>query len=412
MKAQMVKNAVIVPDGSKGGFVLKRLAGLARGAEGRGRRRQYVTFMRGLLDITDNLVQRRDRASGARPRARRRRPVPRRGRRQGDGHVLRHRERGQRGVRLLARATRSRRGGSPGLRPQGAGDHGARRVGVGEAPLPRARHRRDDRAVHGGRHRRHVGRRLRQRHAAVAAASSSSRRSTTGTCSSIPTPTRRVASPSASGCSIPPGSSWNDYDRSLLSAGGDVFDRRAKCVTSSPQVRAALGIADDAPEEMTADRADPGASCRRPVDLLWNGGIGTYVKASTESNADVGDRANDPVRVNGERAARAGRRRGRQPRVHAARADRVRARPAGASTPTSSTTRPASTRPTTRSTSRSCSGSRSSAASSRWRSATSCCRSVRDDVVRPRAVRQLPAGADPVAGDGASALSASRATRT
>ena len=92
------------------------------------------------------------------------------------------------------------------------------------------------------------------------------------------------------------------------------------------------------------------AILRAPVDLLWNGGIGTVVKASTETDADAARplERRDPRRR--ERAARQGRGRGRQPRLHAPRARRVRRRAAGASTPTSSTTRPASTAPTTRST--------------------------------------------------------------
>ena len=125
---------------------------------------QYVTFMRGMLDITDNLVDGTVVHPDRRARPRRRRSLPRRRRRQGHGDVLRHGQRGQPGVRLLARRCVRERW-LPGLRPQGARHHRARRVGVGEAPFPRARHRRHDRAVHRGRHRRHVGRRVRQRHA-------------------------------------------------------------------------------------------------------------------------------------------------------------------------------------------------------------------------------------------------------
>ena len=93
-------------------------------------------------------------------------------------------------------------GGSAGLRPQGDGHHRARRVGVGQAPLPRARRSTSQtHRLHRRRHRRHVGRRVRQRHAAVAAHPAASPRSTTGTSSSTPIPIRRRASPSASGCS-------------------------------------------------------------------------------------------------------------------------------------------------------------------------------------------------------------------
>ena len=83
------------------------------------------------------------------------------------------------------------------------------------------------------------------------------------------------------------------------------------------------------------------AILRAPVDLLWNGGIGTYVKASTETHADVGDKANDAVRVDAARPALQGRRRGRQPRPHPARRASSSRSAAGASTPTRSTTRAA-----------------------------------------------------------------------
>ena len=94
-----------------------------------------------------------------------------------------------------------------------------------------------------------------------------------------------------------PRSSWDDYDKSLISEGGGVFSREQKAIPVSTQVRAALGIeADDA--EMSPPNLIR-AILQAPVDLLFNGGIGTYIKAEAESDADVGDRANDPVRVNG-----------------------------------------------------------------------------------------------------------------
>jgi glutamate dehydrogenase len=94
-----------------------------------------------------------------------------------------------------------------------------------------------------------------------------------------------------------PRSSWDDYDRSLISEGGGVYSREQKSIPISPQARAALGIADDI--EALTPPALIKAILKAPADLLFNGGIGTYIKAETESDADVGDRANDPVRING-----------------------------------------------------------------------------------------------------------------
>jgi glutamate dehydrogenase len=94
-----------------------------------------------------------------------------------------------------------------------------------------------------------------------------------------------------------PRSSWADYDGSLISTGGGIYSRQQKSIPISPQVRAALGITGNV-TELTPPMLIQ-AILTAPVDLLWNGGIGTYVKAQTESHADVGDRANDAVRVDG-----------------------------------------------------------------------------------------------------------------
>lgn len=94
-----------------------------------------------------------------------------------------------------------------------------------------------------------------------------------------------------------PRSSWADYDRSLISAGGGVFERSAKTVPVTAEMRDILGL-DDAVTVLTPT-ALISAILRAPVDLLWNGGVGTYVKASAESHGDAADRANDAVRVDG-----------------------------------------------------------------------------------------------------------------
>ena len=94
-----------------------------------------------------------------------------------------------------------------------------------------------------------------------------------------------------------PRSSWADYDSQLISVGGGIYSRQLKAIEITPEVCDVLGL--DA--WVSAMRPDDliSAILRAPVDLLWNGGIGTYVKASTETHADVGDRANDSLRVNG-----------------------------------------------------------------------------------------------------------------
>jgi glutamate dehydrogenase len=95
-----------------------------------------------------------------------------------------------------------------------------------------------------------------------------------------------------------PRSSWDDYDRELISAGGGIWPRSAKSIPLSPEARRALGIDESAPAQLSPTDLIS-AILRAPVDLLWNGGIGTYVKASGESHAEVGDRANNLLRVNG-----------------------------------------------------------------------------------------------------------------
>jgi glutamate dehydrogenase len=94
-----------------------------------------------------------------------------------------------------------------------------------------------------------------------------------------------------------PRSSWDDYDETLISTGGGVFSRSLKSIPVSAEAAAALGIAGGATAMAPASLIN--AILTAPVDLLWNGGIGTYVKASTESHLDAGDKANDVLRANG-----------------------------------------------------------------------------------------------------------------
>ena len=94
-----------------------------------------------------------------------------------------------------------------------------------------------------------------------------------------------------------PRSSWADYSLDLISAGGGIYPRSAKSIPVSPQVRDVLGL------DPNVDRLTPAelmrAVLQAPVDLFWNGGIGTYVKSSQETNTEVGDKGNDTIRIDG-----------------------------------------------------------------------------------------------------------------
>lgn len=92
-----------------------------------------------------------------------------------------------------------------------------------------------------------------------------------------------------------PGTTWDDYNKKLISKGGGVFSRGDKYITISSEMKKCFDI--------TVDKLTPtdliSALLKAPVDLIWNGGIGTYVKSATETHADIGDKANDSLRVNG-----------------------------------------------------------------------------------------------------------------
>jgi glutamate dehydrogenase len=91
-----------------------------------------------------------------------------------------------------------------------------------------------------------------------------------------------------------PRSSWDNYDKKLISKGGGIYSRQSKKIELSTEAKKVLQITSDflTPNEVIQ------AILKAPVDLLWNGGIGTYIKSSTEDNADVGDVANDSLRIN------------------------------------------------------------------------------------------------------------------
>lgn len=95
------------------------------------------------------------------------------------------------------------------------------------------------------------------------------------------------------------GSQWSDYQAGIISAGGGVFERFSKEIPLSPAIREALGIGSDVPAVVSGETLI-NSILKAPVDLLWNGGIGTYVKSRQQSHAEVSDSANDAVRINAD----------------------------------------------------------------------------------------------------------------
>ncbi|OKH91281.1 NAD-glutamate dehydrogenase [Streptomyces uncialis] len=297
VKAQMVKNTVIVPVGAKGGFVAKQLpdpaedrdAWLAEGVA------SYKTFISALLDITDNLV------GGE--------VVPPQG-------VVRHDEDDTYLVVAADKGTATfsdiankvaedyrfwlgdafASGGSAGYDHKGMGitARGAwESVKRHFRELGHDSQRQDFTAVGVGDMSGDVfgNGMLLSEHIRLVAAFDHRH------IFIDPSPDSAVSYAERRRLFELPRSSWADYDKALLSPGGGIFPRTAKAVQLNSHIREALGI-DPAIAKMTpADLMR--AVLQAPVDLLWNGGIGTYVKSSAESNADVGDKANDAIRVDG-----------------------------------------------------------------------------------------------------------------
>jgi glutamate dehydrogenase len=96
-----------------------------------------------------------------------------------------------------------------------------------------------------------------------------------------------------------PRTQWSDFNQNVISTGGGVFNRFEKEITLSTEARSALGLGDEAPATMDGETL-VSFILKAPVDLLWNGGIGTYVKASSETHGDVNDGTNDLVRINAD----------------------------------------------------------------------------------------------------------------
>ena len=292
MKAQTVKNAVIVPVGAKGGFVAKQLpVGGDRASLQAEVLESYCTFIRGLLDLTDNLV---DGATVAPPDVVRydgndaylvvaadkgtgsfsdhaNTIAIERGFWLGDAFAsggstgYDHKALGitARGAWMSVRAHFRSLGvdaDSAPLRVVGIGDMSGDVFGNGLLQSPHVQ----------------LVAAFDHRHVFV-----------------DPDPDPVASFAERRRLFELPASSWADYDAALLSAGGGVYPRDAKSVPLTLAARQALGVESESvtPDELVR------AVLAAPVDLLWNGGIGTFVKASTESQLDVGDRTNDNARV-------------------------------------------------------------------------------------------------------------------
>ncbi|MFM2446139.1 MAG: hypothetical protein RI936_586, partial [Pseudomonadota bacterium] len=294
VKAQMVKNTVIVPVGSKGGFVLKkappatdREAFMKEGVA------CYQDYLRGLLDLTDNLVAGKVVAPE--------RVVRHDG---DDPYLVVAADKGTATFSDYANAV-SREYGywlDDAFASGGSAGYDHKKMGITARGAWEAVKR----------HFRELGRDIQSEPFSVAGIGDMSG-DVFGNGMLLSRHTRLIAAfdhrhifldpaPDAAASFAErerlfalPRSSWADYDAKLISEGGGIWARSEKSIPVSPQVAAVLGIEPGrlSPTELIS------AILKAPVDLLYNGGIGTYIKASTETHADVGDRASDAFRIDG-----------------------------------------------------------------------------------------------------------------
>lgn len=294
VKAQQVKNAVIVPEGAKGGFVIRQSTeGLDRDALQQLGRDCYSSFVRGLLDLTDNRVEGRIV------------PPPRLRRHDDDDpYLVVAADKGTATFSDRANAIALEydfwlgdafaSGGSQGY------DHKKMGITARGAWVSVQRHflerdidvQRDPVTVLGiGDMSGDVfgnGMLLSESILLVAAFNHQH-------IFIDPEPDAAASFRERQRLFALPRSSWADYDANLIAAGGGVFARQQKSIVISSAMRARFGISQ---ERLAPDELIQALLCS-PVDLIWNGGIGTYVKAKSETHAEVGDKANDSLRING-----------------------------------------------------------------------------------------------------------------
>ena len=292
---QMIKNAVIVPNGSKGGFITRKRFD-DRDQMGAEAAEQYRTLMRGLLDITDNLVGNK--------------VVPPPGvvRHDGDDpYLVVAADKGTAHLSDVANGVAAEYGFWMGDAFASGGSNGYD-------------HKKEGITARGGwecvkRHFREMGKDIQAEPFTVAGIGDMSG-DVFGNGMLLSRQIKLVAAfdhrhifvdpdpdPAVSFAERQrmfdlPRSSWDDYDRTKMSAGGFIVPRGAKEVELPPEARRALGLADDV--AVLDGESLIRAVIKAPVELLWNGGIGTYVKDAEETHAEVGDPSSEPVRVNAE----------------------------------------------------------------------------------------------------------------
>ncbi|AXK40746.1 NAD-glutamate dehydrogenase [Crenobacter cavernae] len=294
VKAQMVKNSVIVPMGSKGGFVCKQLpapsdreAFMAEGIA------CYKTFISALLDVTDNLVNGQIVS-----------PVDVRRLDEDDPYLVVAADKGTATFSDIANGVSEAYGFWLGdaFASGGSAGYDHKKMGITARGAWESVKR----------HFRHLGVNCQQQDFTVVGIgdmagdvfgngmllSEHIRLKAAFNHLHIfldPNPNAATSFAERARLFNLPRSSWTDYNRELISEGGGIFERSAKSIPLSPQVREWLKTDRDsmAPNELMHELL------KAEADLLYNGGIGTYVKASGESNADARDRANDGLRVNG-----------------------------------------------------------------------------------------------------------------
>ncbi|MDH3762444.1 MAG: NAD-glutamate dehydrogenase [Gammaproteobacteria bacterium] len=293
MKAQMVKNAVIVPAGSKGGFITKQIAGVAANEVYAEVQACYSLYINSLLELTDNRVGN----ELTQPPLTRVHDEP-------DPYLVVAADKGTAAFSDVANGISEQHnfwledafasGGSQGY------DH--KKMGI---------------TARGGwesvkRHFRGLGKNIQKEKFTVVGIGDMSG-DVFGNGMLLSPYIQLVAAFNHMHIFIDPNpdvrksfkerqrmfglarSTWNDYNKRLISKGGGVFSRKAKRIDLTPQMQQLLHCKEEhlTPDELIVN------ILKAPVDLLWNGGIGTYVKASNETEADVSDKSNDAIRING-----------------------------------------------------------------------------------------------------------------